>query len=340
MRRISAILLLMMFFGVSCKDKSAPKEAEATQETEVVKEVVETPKTYAEISIAEGGEWIDGPRDHKEYSGGTSFKNVTSLKVPEQHTDHSWYIRYEGPGWESSKVGYRLYLDWRNAIDIFGKVTDEMVLSQVGQDGFDSYHELQSWGMDILKAGKSMGIGSLGRYDGTEVLHFNEVDSTFANVENMANMSVVNVDYFGWKTMDDKIDLKSQLSIQPDSRMTKHTMTPSKAISGICTGIVKFDGIDLIQKESDTSDWAYIATYGEQSLVPDNLGMAVFYKKSTVEQVVEGPHDHIVVFKPTTEAVSFYFLGAWEKEKDGITTKEGFLTYLDGLLLELNNNTL
>ena len=134
--KIVAILLLISFVG--CKDQ----EKKTTTETVVIEET-ETLKTYAELSIKEGGHW-----EGREYIDGT-FKNVTELKVPAEHTDHSWFIRYEGPGWESSKVGYRMYLDWRNAIDIFGKVTDTMVLSKVGLDGFDSYHEKQSWGQDI-----------------------------------------------------------------------------------------------------------------------------------------------------------------------------------------------
>src|SRR6218665_1759251 len=110
-------------------------------------------QTYAELSIKEGGKWVG-----QKYEGGT-FKNVTSLKVPKSHWDHSFFIRYEGPGWESSKIGYRLYLDWRNCIDLFGKVTDTMVLSKVGLDGFESYHHPSDWGMDILKAGKALGVG-------------------------------------------------------------------------------------------------------------------------------------------------------------------------------------
>ena len=71
-------------------------------------------KTYAEISLKEGGKW-----EGRKYVGGV-FKNVQKLKLAKEHTDHSFDIRYEGPGWESNKIGYRLYLDWRNAIDIFG----------------------------------------------------------------------------------------------------------------------------------------------------------------------------------------------------------------------------
>ena len=87
-------------------------------------------KTQAYLGLKEGGEWkwvtkANGNEQY-EYQGGV-FKPVQSLKVDEKHTDHSFDIQFEGPGWESDKIGYRLYLDWRNAIDIFGKKTNKMV---------------------------------------------------------------------------------------------------------------------------------------------------------------------------------------------------------------------
>lgn len=310
---------------------------EKKQEAEKPAKVLETPKTYAEISIAEGGKWVDGTRGHEEYIERTSFKNVTHLRVPDKHRDHTWYIRYEGPGWESNKVGYRLYLDWRNAIDIFGKKTDTMVLSKVGQDGFDSYHEPANWGQDILKVGNGLGVGSIGRLVNDKVLHFKEVDSTFASVENGAKKSSIIIDYHGWKTAEDKIDLKSILSIKSDSRITKHTIYPSKAIDGIVTGIVDHK-VNYFEKESANKKWGYIATYGKQTLVPDNLGMAVFYKIEDTSNIKKGEFDYLVEFKPTTEPIEFYFLGAWEQEPNGIKTQEEFLKYLESKLVELNNS--
>ena len=287
-------------------------------------------KTYAEISVKEGGKW-----EGRKYAGGT-FKNVQSLKLAPEHTDHSFDIRYEGPGWESNKVGYRLYLDWRNAIDIFGKKTEAIVLPQVGQDGFDSYHLMQDWGSDILKAGKGIGIGSIDRFLNNERLHFYAVDSTIAKVENKNNEAIVKINYFGWKTASDNIDFTSELTISPDQRYTKHTIHPSKEIAGICTGIVKQKNTELFKKESQNKKWAYIATYGAQSLVPDKLGMAIFYEVNTIESPIETELDYLLVFKPRKTPTSFYFLGAWEQEKDGIKSKEQFIQYLDEKLVVLN----
>lgn len=290
-------------------------------------------KTYAEISVKEGGKW-----EGRKYIGGT-FKNVQKLKLAPEHTDHSFDIRYEGPGWESNKIGYRLYLDWRNAIDIFGKKTEAIVLPKVGQDGFDSYHEMSDWGADILKAGKGIGIGSIDRYLNNERLHFYEVDSTIVTVSNTNKSSVVKVNYFGWKTASNNINFTSELTIKPNQRYTQHTIHSSKAIEGICTGIVKQKNTELFKKESTNKKWAYLATFGTQSLVPDKLGMAIFYQINTIQTEVDAEFDHLLIFKPTKRIVDFYFLGAWEQEPNGIRMKEEFLSFLDEKLklLEKNN---
>ncbi|WP_406843834.1 DUF4861 family protein [Flavobacterium soyae] len=285
---------------------------------------IKTAKTYAEISAKTDGKW-----EGRKYIGGTAFKNVDRLKLAPEHTDHSFDIRYEGPGWENNRIGYRLYLDWRNAIDIFGKKTSAMILPVVGQDNFDSYHEMSDWGADILKAGKGIGIGSVDRYLNNEKLHFHEVDSTIAAVVNKDKESGVKVNYYGWKTASDKIDFTSILTIKPDQLYTKHTIQASKEIKGICTGIVKQKNTELLKKESKNKKWAYLATYGTQSLVPDKLGMAIFYQVNTIENIADTDLDYLLVFKPTTKATVFYLLGAWEQEKNGIKSQEEFVKYLD-----------
>ena len=331
-----AIISIVFFSFLACKEKTSNAKTDATIE---VSEKMAPQKTYAEISIAQGGEWIDGTRGHKEYNAGTSFKNVDSLHVPKEHTDHSWYIRYEGPGWENGQIGYRIYLDWRNAIDIFGKKTDSLILPYVGQDGFDSYHEPSPWGQDILKAGKSMGIGGYGRIVSDTIVHFQTVKNTFAQVENSAESSSVNIFYEGWKTGNDIIDLKSKLTIYPEDRYTKVELTPSKEIDGICTGIVKH-GVNFHKKEGEK--WAYIATYGMQTLAtpPDNLGMALFYKMEEVAEQKEGQYEYLVIFKPTIKTITYYLLAAWEQEQNGIKTEEAFIADLNKKLeaLETTNS--
>ncbi|MCW8850213.1 MAG: DUF4861 domain-containing protein, partial [Melioribacteraceae bacterium] len=117
-------------------------------------------RTYAELAMKFNSAYKD-----KKFTD-EPFQNFSKVVVPKIHTDHDALFKYEGPGWESEKVGYRFYLDWRNATDIFGKKTAELVLHKVGINDRvakdDSYHEMQEWGMDIFKVGNTLGIGSIG----------------------------------------------------------------------------------------------------------------------------------------------------------------------------------
>jgi len=69
--------------------------------------------------------------------------------------------------------------------------------------------------------------------------------------------------------------------------------------------------------------------------------MAVFYNTSQLDKQIEGEDDHLVIFKPTTETITYYFLGAWEHEKEGLKSEQYFVSHLDQLLQNLNStNTL
>lgn len=289
-------------------------------------------RTQAELSHKVGGKFVD-----RKYEGGT-FQNVQFLRVPPEHTDHSWYIRYEGPGWESDKIGYRFYLDWRNASDIFGKKVPDMVLQNVGQDGFDSYHEMSDWGMDILKVGESLGIGSLAMWHEGKANRVSQTDSvTCAIVANGAVYSQIQTKYLGWKVGSGSYDLVSNLSITAGSHLTKHAIEISGNPENLCTGIVKLENTALLSSPETSTGWVYLATYGKQSLAEDNLGMAILYRKSDLIETTEDQLSHIVVLRPAHGQLTYYFLGAWEQEPNGIKTVEAFEAYLKQTVAELNS---
>jgi len=288
-------------------------------------------RTQAELSHKVGGKFVN-----RKYEGGT-FQNVQYLRVPPEHTDHSLYIRYEGPGWESDKIGYRFYLDWRNAIDIFGKKTPDMVLQNVGLDGFDSYHEMSDWGMDILKVGDALGIGSLAMWYGGKAQRVAQTDSvTCAILADGTVYSQIQTKYFGWKVGDGVFNVVSNLSITAGSGLTKHQVEIDGNPDNLCTGIVKLDSTVLLVSPESSEGWAYLATYGKQSLANDKLGMAVLYRKSDLIEVTADQLSHVVVLKPENGRLTYYFLGAWEQEPDGIKNKEEFEAYLNETSAALN----
>lgn len=310
-------------------------KADETIELRVVSSVEEptySKRTQAELSHKTGGHF-----ENREYIGG-QFQNVDSLHVPAEHTDHSWFIRYEGPGWESDRVGYRFYLDWRNGIDVFGKKVATPVLQNVGQDGFDSYHEPASWGMDVLKVGKTLGLGSIAHWVDRKAQRVEVTDSLYAEVaENGSIYSAINTRYYGWQVGGLKTDLESKISIHAGTRMSKMELISSEALPNLATGLIKDSKAELI-KSDQSQRFSYMATFGPQSLAGDQLGIAVLFPTAQLMEMTEDDLSHVVVLKPDSgKSLTYYFLAAWEQEPEGIKDKAAFVAYLDRMVLELSN---
>jgi hypothetical protein len=288
-------------------------------------------RTQAELSYKSGGHW-----EKREYIGG-EFNNVDYLRVPDEHTDHSFYIRYEGPGWESDKVGYRFYLDWRNAIDIFGKLTDTLVLQHVGLDGFDSYHEPAPWGMDIFKVGKTLGLGSIALWKNDTVHMVARTDSITCRIALDGPIeSMIETNYYGWRVDDTKNNLNSKLTIFGGSRVTENKLMLAGDGGIFCTGLIKDKKAKLIVPSPVKNGWTYMATWGPQSLNNDNLGIAILVNTDNLVKITEDSINHIMVLKPENNKLRYFLLAAWEKEPGGIRTETEFIAYLDSLVAILN----
>lgn len=285
-------------------------------------------RTQAEISHKVGGQWQGA-----KYIGG-EFKNVTELTPPPQYTDHSEWIRYEGPGIESDKVGYRIYLDWRNGFDVFGNKTGKPVLQQVGLDGYQSYHEMADWGMDLLKVGKSLGAGGFGYWDGNKVQLVSSVSGHTAKViENGALYSALQIQYKDWQIAGKTTQLTANLSMTAGSRLVHTRLSLTEPLDNIAIGLVTLPNTKLLQGKQDIPghSWTYLATWGEQTLTGgnDKLGMAILFKQGANKAITSDANSHVAVMQPSGTQLEYYFLSAWDGEPGGIKTEAEFVAYLE-----------
>jgi len=286
-------------------------------------------RTQAELSHKFGGKFVN-----RKYEGG-QFQNVDYMKVPAEHTDHSFYIRYEGPGWESDKVGYRFYLDWRNAFDVFGKKTDEMVLQNVGLDGFDSYHNAAPWGQDVFKAGKALGIGAFGILEGTKVEHVSVVDSFDCRIVlNGPVRSLIRTNYYGWKVGSKKYTVCSNLSIFAGSRLTNVELIFDKDPENLLTGIVRDDEA-LFVKDSLLNYNAF-GIY-QKCLANDNLGLAVIIPRKIFTGFLKTEFDYSFFLKSVKKKINYSFFAAWEQENAGVKSVKDFTQEIKRVLTEMNS---
>lgn len=276
------------------------------------------------------------------YVGG-KFESVTYSKVPSNHWSHDGLYKYEGPGWESDKVGYRFYLDNRNRTDIFGKRIPDMILDKVGENdlvanGKESYTSMQDWGMDIFKVGTSLGIGSIAHFNNGKIITVSETDSVICRIKNNGTLfSRIETNYYGWKVNDKKVDLVSEISINGGSRLTRVDILLSDEIGNITTGLAKNpEAVNMLVSDGN-SDWNYLALWGKQALSGDSLGIAVFYKTSDFIEMSSDNLSEFILLKPDKNKLTYYFAAAWEKEPFGIKNLNEFIEYLEQTIISLCN---
>lgn len=276
------------------------------------------------------------------YTGG-NFAGVNSAVVPKSHFPHDALYQMEGPAWESDMVGYRLYLDERNRTDIFGKTTSKMIIDLAGKDdllsGNESYQKQQWWGQDIFKVGNSLGIGSVAAYINDSVVTVSQSDSIKCTIINKDSTSSVITEHFGWKPANDKINLETIYSIHPGSRLTQVNVKTNKSISNFCTGLAKHENTEVLSTETKDG-WSYLALWGKQTIINDNLGIAVFYNSKNKVKLTEDQLSHIIVLNSVDNHVAYYFAACWEKETNGIRTIKDFQLYLNETVESLNNQVI
>ncbi len=282
--------------------------------------------------------------------GGTNIRmarhdeagNWNELTEATRDTDHLGQIlppvyQSEGPMWENENVGFRLYFDERNGIDIFGKRTNEMILDKVGRE-VESYHELQPWGMDVLKVGNSLGAGSIGLMIGDSVYRLGDAaEEHFRILEETPERSRFLLDYNGWEVAGRTLDLDWEISIEAGTYgyESSVTLTGLRGDEELLTGIVNLHS-DTVYTE-ERGDRFVMYTYGPQAELDNTLGMAVSAEQDDVLGQGEFMPDdtpigstYYVRLKLTDgEPTTYRFTAGWEPGNAAFRTREGFARVIE-----------
>lgn len=301
-------------------------------------------RTYAEIAHKIGGKFerkITEKHNWNQYVADEfAWVKPNYLRVPKDFTDHAYYIKYEGPGWESDKVAFRFYLDWRNGIDVFGKKTPEIVLPFVGVDGYDNYHNMGTWGMDNMKVGDGLGIGTIAVWNGEKAVRVDNADSIISYIKADGKIrSQVMTTYYGWNANGVKTTLESLISIDAGSRASHMELLVDKNLDNLATGIIKSKDTELF-KSDNAGEWSYIATFGKQSLNKDMQGLAIFFRTKQLKEITEDKLNHVVVLKPENGYVDYYFMPTWELDWEPVVTKADFQRCIDEVMNRLNSKNI
>lgn len=268
------------------------------------------------------------------------FVEMTEETRPAEHTKPkpTIYYQMEGPAWENDLVGFRLYFDPRNGKDIFGKQTKEMVMDEVGLE--ENYHELQSWGMDILKVGNSLGAGALAMEVEGQMYRLTGCEEvTFDIVAEGPVRSIFRLSYTNWPVAGNTYQLIEDISIWAGRHCyeSKVTVTGLQEAQKLVTGIVNLQSEEMAYTEHNPG-FVSIATHDNQAYDGEKLGMAVMVPREIYlengQTPEEGEGEGITETFYTTmrlenaKPVTFWFYAGWEKQEAGFADQAYFMALL------------
>ena len=260
----------------------------------------------------------------------------------------------EGISWENDKVGFRTYWDKRNGKDIWGKTTDKMVLDSIGLPNTPSYHELQTWGVDILKVGNSLGAGALAmKKDGKLVRLGDTKKASFKVLTEGPIRTVFTLIYEGWDVDGESFDITEKISIWKGKYGYTSDVTLKGSNQRIVTGIVNINlKKDTLFTVNPNKNRTIIYTFDKQTEVNDNLGMALIIKTKELKEIDKTPntgsgrfidgnspisHTYYAELEDENNKVSYCFFVGWEQTNSEFKTQKGFENMLVDEANKLDN---
>ncbi len=241
--------------------------------------------------------------------------------------------RFDGVGWESELVAYRLYLDGRNAVDIQGKRKPGLYWKWIGESGVD-YQLDSDWGMDVLHVGPALGVGGIGLWVGDSVMKPLHVDRQRCRILARGPVrSVVRVDYSGWRLPGETVDLTSFFTIVEGERVSEHRVVLAHGSSPktLVTGIVKHDSTAVIWNAGS------LYTVGRQSRANDTLMMALTVPTSSVIGRKEDGYNHLLLLKlEEGRPVSILISSSWQGEPGTMWNSAEIAGFLQSIARRVN----
>jgi len=310
-----------------------PNETVALEVKKVSKKEIPSFTNYTNIRFGIG-------KDKKQVSEVHQYERTGDPREKD-----SLFFQMEGPAWENDKVGFRFYFDPRNGIDIFGKTTSKMVLDNVGLHS--NYHELESWGMDVLKVGTSLGAGAIAvtSNNGTLQRITGVEKTTFNIVAEGPVKSVFEMIYSNTKIGNQIINITHRISITKGQWGYKSEIFFSgiKEPINLVTGIVNLK--PNIESSEKVNNHFILKSFGKQSENHDQLGMAVlvneqdYIKHFSIDKTgTDISSSYLVEMKATnTKPATFHFLTGWEKSNSMFSTATGFDTMLNATIEKIKN---
>jgi len=288
------------------------------------------------------------------------YPYINSIEYQGRNEPLATYDAIYGHGaqWESELVGFRVYMDHRQSIDIYGKPTPQLVLDKTN---FYSTREdiANGLGCDILFAGPSVGAGSFRGYLNGQPTYVDSVEARGQRVIASGPVrAIVEVWDKNWLYNDKTLQMRQRYTIYAGHRDVQvDIQLAGSAIDNerFCTGVQKLEmdneGYIPQALPSLTGGVGGGSAGGGSSLVgswgrniPDKaaedlvegVGLGVCAPAAYLTTTKEDAYNYLTVLHPVNGHITYHLAICALMEQDGFRDAKSWFSWLQQWQAELN----
>lgn len=280
-------------------------------------------------------------------TGGEEAFIYTALQLRDKADKHPDVLRVEAPGSsnvfndiymhgvtvESDIVGYRIYFDHRQNIDLYGKKKRRIELPTT--QFYTTAEQLkEGYGVDVLWAGGAIGCGTLKDWTDSSPANWTDVAVRGQRVVTTGPLRTV-VEVYDLGTGDGeggRYDLRQRYTLCAHHRDMMVEVYASKKDKVMCTGVQKVgvtaeDSVrrghqpsGFVRKDGLAVSWGcdYPDMGKKKIWAPEAVGLAVYVPEQYVESISEDDLNYLLAIKGDADGKLKYWLSfCAAMEEDG-----------------------
>jgi len=264
------------------------------------------------------------------YSPDRSFQLMPAQKA---YARSGWEAGGAEAAWESNLAAYKFV---HGRIEFYGKLQAGLILKKLPAPE----NRPQDWGMDVVEAGESAGLGGLSFWDGGVRIPLFGASAPQAKLTVISPgpvRALVKAEFSGIKAAASDVDVKVFLSAFADSTVSRHEVfitsrLADKVVYGL--GIQKLAG----ETFSLDKDKGFLAVWGKGAQSAGEIGLAAIFSPADFVGVNETAVDRAVKLKgPVGVKLTHWVVGAWERgiTSPGVPAAKNWFRKVEGLAQRL-----
>jgi len=264
------------------------------------------------------------------YSPDRSFQLMPTQKA---FARSAWEAGGAEAGWESNLAAYKFV---HGRIEFYGKLQAGLILKKLPAPE----NRPQDWGMDVVDAGESAGLGGLSFWDGGVRVPLFGASAPQAKLTVLSPgplRALVKAEFALGGAAAGVDDVKVFLSAFADSAVSRHEVFIT---SRLADQVVYGPGIQKLAGEtwSLDKDKGFLAVWGKGAQNAGEIGLAAIFSPADFIGIDETAADRAVKLKgPAGAKLTHWVVGAWERgiTSPGVPAAKNWFRKVEGLAQRL-----